>query len=472
MPRRADALDALRGFAILAMALQGMLFGLDLPAWMYHAQLPPPTHAFDAAQAGLTWVDLVFPFFLFSMGAALPLALARRLDRGAGRPALAAYALRRGLLLLAFAVYVEHIVPWKFAVDGQVSALRWIWSLAAFAALFPAFARLPRGWSTALTIGARIVGWSAMLTIVLTLRYSDDGAFDLRHGDVILAVLALNVTVAAWLWLASPNSLPARLGMLLVVLAIILGAQPEGRLHTAWNWQPAGTLFTPAYLKYLLIVLPGTIAGDRLRQQLSAPARTPSQDRAAHPLPLALLTCALCVAVCAGLQARWTLTTAAMVLPASLAGWRLLTPRTCAGELSVRPIFGWGVLWLAVGLLLEPYQGGIKKDPATLSYFFTTAGLACFALVLLECLSRMPRGRAWERLLIANGQNPMIAYVGIRNLLPPVLGLVAAEATVNTMLTRLGLASPWWGFGWACVKTLLLALAVALLTRLRVRWRT
>ena len=61
--QRADALDALRGLAVLAMVLSGTIARKTLPAWMYHAQLPPPDHIFNNKLPGLTWVDLVFPFF-------------------------------------------------------------------------------------------------------------------------------------------------------------------------------------------------------------------------------------------------------------------------------------------------------------------------------------------------------------------------------------------------------------------------
>ncbi|NDH55065.1 MAG: DUF5009 domain-containing protein, partial [Betaproteobacteria bacterium] len=46
---RALALDALRGLAILAMLLSGQLpFDANaLPAWMYHAQVPPPHFVFN-----------------------------------------------------------------------------------------------------------------------------------------------------------------------------------------------------------------------------------------------------------------------------------------------------------------------------------------------------------------------------------------------------------------------------------------
>lgn len=63
MMKRAYALDALRGYAILTMVLSATIAGSILPAWMYHAQTPPPDHVFDPNIAGLTWVDLVFPFF-------------------------------------------------------------------------------------------------------------------------------------------------------------------------------------------------------------------------------------------------------------------------------------------------------------------------------------------------------------------------------------------------------------------------
>lgn len=81
--KRSKGLDALRGISVLLMVLSGSIaFGDVLPAWMYHAQVPPPEHIFKPEIAGITWVDLVFPFFLFSMGAAIPLSLSRKMSTG------------------------------------------------------------------------------------------------------------------------------------------------------------------------------------------------------------------------------------------------------------------------------------------------------------------------------------------------------------------------------------------------------
>ena len=76
MKERFLQLDALRGCAIFTMILSGSIaYGPALPGWMFHAQVPPPTHQFNPLLPGITWVDLVFPFFLFCMGAAIPIAL-------------------------------------------------------------------------------------------------------------------------------------------------------------------------------------------------------------------------------------------------------------------------------------------------------------------------------------------------------------------------------------------------------------
>ena len=82
MTKRAYALDALRGYAIITMVLSATVAWNSLPGWMYHAQTPPPDRAFDASLSGITWVDLVFPFFLFAMGAAFPFSIKKRFEKG------------------------------------------------------------------------------------------------------------------------------------------------------------------------------------------------------------------------------------------------------------------------------------------------------------------------------------------------------------------------------------------------------
>jgi len=47
MNKRLNSLDAFRGLAILCMVLSSSIaFGDIMPAWMFHAQTPPPMHIF------------------------------------------------------------------------------------------------------------------------------------------------------------------------------------------------------------------------------------------------------------------------------------------------------------------------------------------------------------------------------------------------------------------------------------------
>ncbi len=145
MEKRADALDALRGFAIITMILSGSIpFSgpAALPGWMYHAQLPPPDHVFNPNLPGITWVDLVFPFFLFAMGAAFPFALRKRIEQGIPYWKLSLQAIQRGFLLVVFALFLQHSKP--YALSGNPETFHWIIGLAGFAILFLIYYRYPK----------------------------------------------------------------------------------------------------------------------------------------------------------------------------------------------------------------------------------------------------------------------------------------------------------------------------------------
>ena len=100
MNKRIITIDILRGITIFAMILCANIgYYSELPAWMFHCQTPPPTYAFNPDVPGITWVDLVFPFFLFTMGAAFPLAMRKRLENGVSKWSVAGSLFKRWLTL-------------------------------------------------------------------------------------------------------------------------------------------------------------------------------------------------------------------------------------------------------------------------------------------------------------------------------------------------------------------------------------
>ncbi len=224
--KRAYALDALRGFAILTMILSGVIPRTILPAWMYHAQLPPPNHVFNPQLPGLTWVDLVFPFFLFSMGAAIPIAFARRMNKGAKKYHLLFAILKRGFLLGTFAIFLQHIRPGT--IDPDLTSRSWWLALLGFLILFFMFVRWPSSWPLWLRIGLTALGWIAGILLLGWIRYPDGSGFSLGRSDIILIVLTNMAVFSSLIWLFTQYNWMARLGILVLVFALRLSARSDG----------------------------------------------------------------------------------------------------------------------------------------------------------------------------------------------------------------------------------------------------
>jgi predicted acyltransferase len=453
MPRSLP-LDALRGIAIILMVLSSRIpFGV-LPEWMYHAQVPPPAHKFDGSIPGITWVDLVFPYFLFAMGAAIPLALHARLTRGDALWSISLSILKRGAILTFFAIYVMHIRPTVMA--DKPGWPEWTLALTGFLLLFPMLATLPRHWTAKQIYAVRTVGWLGAIVVLCLFTakpgaapasiFSGDlaklvgqlftGDFSPRRSDIIILVLANVAVTGSFIWLFTRERLDIRIGILAFLFALRLTQSLPGIGQWLWNLSPLPWLGTVYFQQYLFIIIPGTIAGDLLLKYINAPTQ-PANRRfwliaaIAPVLTLWLLTL---------LKGRYvveaTLGSALMVA----GGLYLLRNADATQEKLLRSLLAWGALWLLLGLAFEPYEGGIKKDRATMSYYFVTSGLAFITLVALIVAIEMARRRVGFRLMIVTGQNPLVAYAGVQSLLPPILGMTGA-GNVIAGWTK----TPWLG---------------------------
>jgi predicted acyltransferase len=465
-PKRADALDALRGLAILAMVFSGTQRFKILPAWMYHAQNPPPTHAFNKAIAGLTWVDVVFPLFLFALGAAIPLALSRRLDRGWQLPRILGYILKRGLLLGAFAIILQHLRP--FTINSDPTRGTWYLAMLGFALLALMFGQLPASWKLGKYGGIlTAIGWLGAVFLISQLPYGDKG-FQLDRSDPILMSLANMAVFGAIAWLLTRANIFLRVGFLGILLALQFSAGSNGWVKELWGSSPIPWLFQFYYLKYLFIVIPGTIAGDLILQWTQSPEdpediQKPRVQQRFWLIGLSMVM--LCLVLLVGLQSRAVLLTTLMCGAIGAVTWLLFVPLQGSTGKLIKQLYQWGLYWLALGLCFEPFQGGIHKDPSTYSYYFVTVAIALFLLIALTTLIQFFHWRPW--LLIDNGQNPMIAYVAFANLLWPILQLTGLEDWLLEITN-----SPIMGAVKGLIYTLPIAFLTSAFTRLKLFWRT
>lgn len=105
MSKRWDALDVLRGLTIILM-----LMNLTPGSWEHN-------YAFlvHAKWEGWTLIDMVAPAFLFCIGAAMPLSLERRSEKGDSRGILLKHVLWRGVLLVAIGLFLNLYPKFEFA---------------------------------------------------------------------------------------------------------------------------------------------------------------------------------------------------------------------------------------------------------------------------------------------------------------------------------------------------------------------
>ena len=471
---RALALDALRGLAILAMLLSGQMpfDSHALPSWMYHAQEPPPTFQFQANLPGISWVDLVFPFFLFTMGAAFPLALAKRLENRTPPWKLFLFVAERGFLLGFFALFVQLIRP--YTMNHSPTTATWLIALLGFFIFFPILTRLPEAWTRAVKISIRAVGWLAAILFCALVTYPDGSGFSLARSDIIIVVLTNMAVFGSAIWMLTRENLLLRVGVIGLVLAIRMSNMPvglDGWVHDLWVASPAPWIYSLYYLQYLCIVIPGTIAGDLILQWTRRAPVASGTVAKSWPLwryaAVLLVMISFVLTALVGLKARWLPETALAIFSLCLVGWMLLREPFNETEQLFKKLFNWAMYWLVLGLILEAYEGGIRKDRATVSYYFVTSGLAICTFIAFSILIDVWNQKRPLRLLIDNGQNPMIAYAGINNFITPILALVGAD----TLLTHFA-TTPWRGFCKGAIITLLVALVVSLLTRRKIFWRT
>jgi heparan-alpha-glucosaminide N-acetyltransferase len=97
---RIASIDVLRGLTMAVMIFVNDLDGVNrLPWWTRHAK---------AEQNVMTYVDMVFPFFLFSLGLSLPIAIRQRLKKNPSLPALWGHTLLRSVCLVVLGVILAN----------------------------------------------------------------------------------------------------------------------------------------------------------------------------------------------------------------------------------------------------------------------------------------------------------------------------------------------------------------------------
>lgn len=411
---RVFGLDAFRGVLLLAMN-----FTFTIPPWgpfakwMYHTQVPPsPTREYVAV-AGLTWQDTLFTMFVFTMAAAIPIAMSGRLAKGKPYPDILMQSVRRGALLLVFALLIGHVNPYwtqDYTKRGNVLAI------AGLLVSFAVFVRPPATWKPAYTRALRYAGWAgvvALLFVVPPLVY--DQRFSTQRTDYIMAALAFATVAGTAVWLLTRRNLWLRMGIFGIVVLGRSLAPNVPAVADVWYANPLPWFYRPWYLDLLLVIIPGTMAGDLIWRWMQKPkGNTSVRSWSTRRLgTLAALGWSVVPILCVGLyERRYPVATTIAIGVVCAALLTLVRGAATERDRVLARLFAWSALLLMGGMLVEPLEGGIKKDPQTLGFLLLMTGSAMAGLAGLMILSDLFKaGRKTLRPVALIGQNALLAYV-------------------------------------------------------------
>lgn len=150
------SLDVFRGLTIAAMVLVNNAGdGQHVYGPLRHA----PWH-------GWTPTDLIFPFFVFIVGVAIPLAFQRRLEQGGSQRALYLKILRRSLLIFFISLIVLHGFPYTLEKFQHIR-IPGVLQRIAVCYLFASLIFLKFRWrAQTLLAGALLVGYWLALKLI------------------------------------------------------------------------------------------------------------------------------------------------------------------------------------------------------------------------------------------------------------------------------------------------------------------
>ncbi len=338
---RVASIDIFRGLTILVMIFVNDLAGVkDLPWWTYH--LPGNVN-------GMTYVDMVFPFFLFIVGISFPLAVRHRLSKKPSVAGLWVHIIARSFALVVLGIALangEKVDALRTGVNGNIWLLLTLVGAILFWNVYPRSDKHRR-----LFNGMKAGGLVLMIAMFAIFRRTGtDGHaawLDFSYWEILgligwtyLAVSILYIPTRRWRW--------APLAWLVCLVALNAASLAHWIAFSAklpyylWPWNTGC---------FCLLTMAGIVTSTIfLSDTLAATARQ---------------------------KALWAIVFAAALF---LAGW-LLTPL------------------------------GISKIRATPTWGLYSAGAATLAFLALYWVCDVHRHVRWAAIVKPAGSNTLLTYL-------------------------------------------------------------
>lgn len=149
---RLVSLDVFRGITIALMVLMGNPGGSEYYGFLQHADWN-----------GLTLADVVFPFFIFIVGVAIPYSFTNKLERKVSKRSLLLRITRRTIILFLLGLFINGFPYFNLGTLRIMGVLQRIALCYFFASLIFLFVK-PK-WRLLLTAAIPLVYWALMVLV-------------------------------------------------------------------------------------------------------------------------------------------------------------------------------------------------------------------------------------------------------------------------------------------------------------------
>lgn len=208
--RRVLSIDVFRGITIFTMMFVNELAGItDIPRWMKH---------FPADVDGMTFVDLVFPAFLFIVGMSIPFAIQARLSKGDSTQDVLKHLGLRSLALIVIGVFMVNGES-GYLAEAMVIPIS-LWTLLMFGCVFLIWSHYAKSLPPLLVHGGKILGVLGLL-VLWGLYRGADGAGMTPQWWGILGLIGWAYLIAGAIYILSCHC-PTPLWQLISLIASAL----------------------------------------------------------------------------------------------------------------------------------------------------------------------------------------------------------------------------------------------------------
>ncbi len=339
---RLMSIDLFRGLTILTMVFVNDLARVtNIPSWMRHAA--PDVN-------GMTFVDVVFPAFLFIVGMSIPYALRNRFNKGETLISIIKHIFIRAFGLLLIGVYMVNMesMDWKsLIINGH------IWIILLFLSVILVWNSYPKNdkinkiyWVLRLT--------GIILLIFIAVVYKGKDGDSIRWMRTswwgILGLIGWAYLTSSIIYIIFRNQIAALMGMITLLILLFLGDAKGSLDFLGWIKNYIG--FGSQIGSHSSITLSGIIVSLVLMKDEYAKTELK--------------------------KIYWII------------------------------LFGLGLF--AAGYLLYPYFG-ISKNNATPTWCLYSSGISCFIFAFLYWLIDIKKINKWTFFILPTGTNPLLAYI-------------------------------------------------------------